>query len=257
MDMHFTIKFSPNRKAWACFPASNEVLMISPLLSDTWKLFMVNKAVRTPNPSHLQGLCLAGLKANTKHSWWPWRQPLWRRREETSAGTAPHSLGSCFYGEPLILHPCLSCAATTLPVPGHDSCWAGSQPDPALALLVPTATAHDQESWLDVLTIPRLAWPAQVAAVGRGCSCWEHCPQSWGCDSGVSPNPRTTRLDPKHPQTLHPSPPPAQLLSLNNHTYPGPGCKWHPAPLRFSSGLWWHQAGAVGRAPTPTSPGYY
>lgn len=138
MDVYFTKKFSCNRKAWVCFPASNEVLMISPLLSDTLKLFRGNKVVRTPSISHPLGLYLAGLKANSKHSWWPWRQPLWRKQEETSAGTAPPSRGSCFYAEPPILDPRLSCAAA---VP---QCWQCLAMTPAE--LDPNVT-HPWPSW--------------------------------------------------------------------------------------------------------------
>lgn len=107
---------------------------------------------------------------------------------------------------------------------------------------------------------PQACLPCPDGCCGTGLRalpCLLCCSQSWGCDPGLSLSPRTTKLDPKHPQTLIPSPPPALLLSLNSHAYPTPGCKWCPAPFRFSSGLWWHLAGGVGRVSTPTASGYY
>lgn len=40
------------------------------------------------------------------------------------------------------------CCALALPVPGHESWWAGPQASPALAPMVITAAADDQDPWL-------------------------------------------------------------------------------------------------------------
>lgn len=239
MDIYFTIKISCNRKVQVCFCANFKVLMLCPLLLTLWSFSEgTEQAVRSPRASCLLGLWLPGLWASSELSWWPWRQPLWRKWEENSARAAPTSLGSCFYAKPFTLDSRLSYAAE---MPQTYQCLAMSpaELDPSLTWPWPSWSLQPQQT---IRTLDELGHHPQAC-----CTCWVLCPAccaapSPGAGTQWFPQASTTRPDTKSfPQTLLLSPQPHDHPQLHyclpHRTYRTPDCKWPPAQSRFGSGL--------------------
>lgn len=253
MDIYFTIKISCNRKVQVSFCANVKVLMLYPLLLTLWSFSEgTEQAVRSPRASCLLGLWLAGLWASSELSWWPWRQPWWRRWEENSARAAPTSLGNCFYAKPFTLDSRLSYAAA-MP---QTYCFLAMSPaelDPSLTWPWPSWSLQPQQM---IRTLDELGHHHQDCR-----TCWGLCPAccaapSPGAGTQWFPQASTTRPHTKSfPQTLLLSPQPhdhPQVHCCPPHPQPRLQVTPSPAQSRFGSGL----VVAPGRVPTSTSPGW-
>lgn len=255
---YFT-KTSLATEAWVCFPASNEVLMISPFWH--FEAPQGEQSYQDPKSISPPGALSSWTQSQHKAQLVNLERPIWKKREETSTGPASHSLGSFMllwwasHPRPLSELCCHNAASAW---PWLLLSWTLTWPS-----LGPSGSYSHRTRSGPLSGCPHhpqacLACPDGCSGTGlllllRALPCLLCCPQSWVTTQGCPSTPETPGLTPSIPQTLLPSPS-SSVGSLNSHTYPTPGCKWHPAPFRCS---WWHLAGGVGSGPTPTSPAYY